>query len=131
LGCTLLILGGLAGGLIASAAEGAPDRVLRAGATAADVTPPLGERVIGGFEPFPSTAIHDNLYARCLVLDNGETQIAFVICDNLGIVQDVYDEARRRIAKETKLPPRNVLMAATHTHSGTRARSEDRLGRDR
>ena len=64
----------------ARAAEPSPDRVLRAGAAAADITPPLGERVIGGFEPFPSTAIHDNLYARCLVLDNGRAQIAFVIC---------------------------------------------------
>jgi neutral ceramidase len=121
LGCILLILGAPAGGLIAAGAE--PAGGLRAGAAAVDITPPLGERVIGGFEPFPSTKIHDNLYARCLVLDNGEAQIAFVICDNLGIIRDVYDEARERIAKETKLPPLNILMAATHTHSGTRSRS--------
>ena len=122
--CILLILGAPAGGLVASAADEASDRVLRAGAAAADITPPLGERVVGGFEPFPSTTIHDNLYARCLVLDNGEAQIAFVICDNLGIVRDIFDEARERIAKETNLPPLNILMAATHTHSGTRARSD-------
>jgi hypothetical protein len=118
LGCILLILSPPLGGLAASAADEAPDQVLRAGAAAADITPPLGERVIGGFEPFPSTAIHDNLYARCLVLDNGEAQIAFVICDNLGIIRDVFDEARQRIAKETELPPLKILMAATHTHSG-------------
>lgn len=47
-----------------------------------------------------------------------------MICDNLGIIQEIYDEAREKLSKETTLPPLNILMAATHTHSGTRARSE-------
>ncbi|QDU98727.1 neutral/alkaline non-lysosomal ceramidase N-terminal domain-containing protein [Lignipirellula cremea] len=98
-------------------------RVFRAGAAAADITPPLGEAVVGGFAPFPSVEVHDPLHARCLVLDNGETKIAWVICDNLGIIAEVFDDARQLIAKETDLPPENILMAATHTHSGTRAQS--------
>jgi hypothetical protein len=104
------------------AAEAMP--VLQAGAAVADITPPLGETVVGGFAPFPASAIHDKLYARCLVLDNGQTQVAFVICDNLGISRDVYDVARKRLAEETELPPENILMAATHTHSATRSGSE-------
>lgn len=96
--------------------------VLKAGAAKVDISPPLGESVVGGFRPFPATNIHDKLYAKCLVLDNGESRIAFIICDNLGITRDVYDEARERIAKETNFPAQNILMAATHTHSGTRAR---------
>lgn len=100
------------------------ERVLRAGAATADITPPLGEPVVGSFAPFPASAIHDRLHARCLVLDNGETQLAFVICDNLGIVKSVYDEARRLIEKETKFPAANILMAATHTHSATRSSTE-------
>ncbi len=123
--CRLLTLS-FAAMLITSApiagAKDASDRVLRAGAAVADITPPLGEMVVGGFAPFPATEIHDKLYAKCLVLDDGQTQIALVICDNLGIVREVYDEARELIAKESKLPIDNILMAATHTHSGTRAR---------
>jgi hypothetical protein len=99
-------------------------RVLRAGAAMADITPPLGESVVGGFAPFPATSIHDKLHAKCLVLDDGETQIALVICDNLGIVREVYDQARKMIGEETKLRPENILMAATHTHSGTRSSTE-------
>jgi hypothetical protein len=99
-----------------------PDHQLLAGAAMVDITPPLGETVVGGFAPFPATDVHDKLHARCLLLDNGETQIAFVICDNLGIIREVYDEARELIANETKLPVEHILMAATHTHSGTRAR---------
>lgn len=110
-------------GLLSQVAVAA-DRTFRAGAAMADITPPLGEMVVGGFAPFPATAIHDKLYAKCLVLDDGETQIAFVICDNLGIVREVYDNARKMIGEETKLSPDNILMAATHTHSGTRSSTE-------
>jgi hypothetical protein len=108
----------------ASAANQASKPVFRAGAAAADITPSLGETIIGGFVPFPATAVHDRLHARCLVLDNGQTQVALVICDNLGIARDVYDLARTRIAEVTELPPENILMAATHTHSATRSSSE-------
>ena len=104
--------------------QSAESKVLRAGAAMADITPPLGESVVGGFAPFPATAVHDKLHAKCLVLDDGETQIALVICDNLGIVRDVYDNARKMIGEETKLRPENILMAATHTHSATRSSSD-------
>lgn len=108
----------------ASAAEESANRALRAGAAKAEINPPLGESIVGGFAPFPATNIHDPLHARCLVLDNGQTQIAFVICDNLHVQRAVFDEARALIAKETKLPPENILMAATHTHSATPATSD-------
>lgn len=100
-------------------------KVFRAGAATSNITPPLGEKVIGGFAPFPSTNVHDELHARCLVLDNGETRLAFVICDNLGIGREVYDDARKLIGEETDLPPQNILMAATHTHSATPSSSEN------
>ncbi len=109
----------------ANAASDEPEkRLLRAGAAAVDISPPLGEMVVGGFVPFPAVKIHDPLYAKALVLENGQTQIAIVICDNLSIAREVYDASRELIAKETSLPPKNILMAATHTHSGTRARKE-------
>ncbi|MCA9068084.1 MAG: neutral/alkaline non-lysosomal ceramidase N-terminal domain-containing protein, partial [Planctomycetaceae bacterium] len=119
-----LALGLIVAGILgqAESAEKNAKQILKAGAAKVDISPPLGESVVGGFAPFPATNIHDKLYAKCLVLDNGETQIAFVICDNLGITREVYDEARERIAKETNFPVQNILMAATHTHSATRAR---------
>lgn len=105
------------------AAESSPNKVLKAGAATSNITPPLGEAIVGGFAPFPAENVHDELHVRCLVLDNGETKIAFVICDNLGITEDVYQAARDFIKVETDLPPENILMAATHTHSATRASS--------
>ena len=60
-------------------------QVLKAGAAISNITPPLGELIVGGWQPFPAKHIHDELFARCLVLDDGNTRLAFVICDNVGI----------------------------------------------
>src|SRR4051812_20622335 len=70
---------------------------LKAGAAASNITPPLGKDIVGGFSPSPSTNIHDELNARCLVLDDGKTRLALVVCDLLGIHRLVSDEARKII----------------------------------
>jgi hypothetical protein len=105
-----------------SAAEDS-QQMFQAGAAISDITPPLGETIVGSFAPFPASDIHDRLHARCLVLDDGATRIGIVICDNVGIAREVYDEARDLIGLETSVPPQNVLMAATHTHSATQSTS--------
>ena len=95
--------------------------VFQAGAAVSNITPPLGELIVGGWQPFPAKHIHDELFARCLVLDDGTTKLAFVICDNVGIPREVFELARRYLHDETGLPVDNVLMASTHTHSATTA----------
>ena len=113
----------LAPHLSVTSCQAEPDRVLMAGAAVAEITPPLGETIVGSFSPMPATNVHDPLHARCLVLDNGVNKIAWVICDNVGIAKSVYDEAREQIGKDTDIPPENILMAATHTHSACVATS--------
>ncbi|MHC4067822.1 MAG: hypothetical protein ACYSUI_25415, partial [Planctomycetota bacterium] len=56
--------------------KGKPARLFRAGAAASNVTPPLGLPIVGGWLPRPATHIHDELYAKCIVLDDGETRLA-------------------------------------------------------
>ena len=94
---------------------------LRAGAATSNITPDLGGDVVGGFVPFPATNVHDELHARCLVLDDGNTRLAFVVCDLLGLHRTVSVEARKRIADETGIPAENVLISGTHTHSAVNA----------
>ena len=60
-------------------------QALTAGAAKSNITPAIGEDIVGGFLPIPSTYIHDDLFAKCVVLDNDETRIALVVCDLLGI----------------------------------------------
>ncbi|NUQ61019.1 MAG: neutral/alkaline non-lysosomal ceramidase N-terminal domain-containing protein [Pirellulales bacterium] len=102
-------------------AEDAPKAPLSAGAATSSITPDIGGDVVGGFLPFPCTHVHDDLYARCLVLDDGKTRLALVVCDLLGIHRSVSVEAKKRIEAQTGIPAANVMISATHTHSATSA----------
>jgi hypothetical protein len=102
----------------------APKRLL-AGAATTNITPPLGELIVGNWTPAPATYVHDELHARCLVLDDGEKRVAVVVADNVGIPRRVLDEAKRQIQTHTGIPPGRVLIASTHTHSATTARGSD------
>jgi neutral ceramidase len=103
-----------------SAAD-APKAALMAGAATSNITPELGSEVVGGFSPYPSTHIHDELHARCLVLDDGKTKLALVVCDLLGLHRSLSLKARALIEAETGIPAANVLISATHTHSAASA----------
>lgn len=102
-------------------AQDAPKKGFRAGAATTVITPPLGDAIVGGFTPFPAEHIHDELHARCLVLDDGTRKVAFVVCDLLGVHRSLAVAAKEMIEKELSIPPGNVMISATHTHSATSA----------
>jgi neutral ceramidase len=102
-----------------------PKAPLLAGAATANITPELGSPIVGGFLPFPSTHIHDELHARCLVLDDGTTKLALIVCDLLGVHRSLSLEARKLIETETGIPSTHILISGTHTHSATNAHSTD------
>lgn len=111
--------------LTGAAPAASPDSTpLRAGAATSNITPNLGQAIVGGFQPFPATHAHDELHARCLVLDDGKTKLALVVCDLLGLHRSVSVEARRLIEEETGIPAGQVLISATHTHSAASALGE-------
>jgi neutral ceramidase len=97
---------------------------LRAGAATSNITPEIGGEIVGGFVPVPCTDIHDELHARCLVLDDGKALVAIVVCDLLGLHRSLCMEAKRLIEEATGIPPSHVLISATHTHSATNALGE-------
>lgn len=104
----------------ARAAAGAP-RVFRAGAATSNVTPPLGSTMSGSMTEKIATHIHDELHARCLVLDDGKTKLAIAVVDNCMIPREVFDAAKQRASKATGIPVSHMLMSATHTHTGPTA----------
>jgi neutral ceramidase len=95
----------------------APARTFRAGAATSNITPWLGVSISGGFQDVKARHVHDELHARCLVLDDGETRLAFAIVDVALLGRELIDEAKARIREHTGIPPTHVLIAATHTHS--------------
>jgi neutral ceramidase len=92
--------------------------VFRAGAAASNITPPLGMEIVGNFAPRPLAAqVHDELHARCLVLDDGTTKLVFVVADTISLARDVWDEAKQKIEAATGIPAANQMFSGTHTHS--------------
>jgi hypothetical protein len=117
----ILLLAGVL--TLAPAAQEPLVRKLRAGAATSNITPPLGELIVGNWTPVPATHVHDELYARCLVLDDGQAKVAIVVADNVGIPRRVLDEAKRQVQKHSGIPVDRILISSTHTHSATTARS--------
>ena len=111
-----------------NAAQSADKKPFRAGVATSNITPWLGDGLVGNFgTPPPAKHVHDELHARCFVLDDGNTRIAIVINDNIYISREVLDEAKRQISEATGLPPERMLMSGTHTHSSVSARWKNPL----
>jgi neutral ceramidase len=95
---------------------------LQAGAARVVITPPVGVPLAGYFaaEGRRETAqeIHDDLYARALVLDDGHERVALVTVDLIGLGSDVLAEVRALVAREAGIAPDRLMLACTHTHSG-------------
>lgn len=88
---------------------------LRAGAAVRVITPNPLLPVSGGVgTPQPTTEKWGDLYIRVLVLEKGDVRLALVGIDNLGWPSVLGDKARALI---DDIPPENVLIGATHTHS--------------
>jgi hypothetical protein len=92
-----------------------------AGAASVNITPYLGGGIVGGWKSPPADHVHDDLHARCLVLDDGNTRLAFIIADNIGLKWEVVSKARQLIEEKTGLSGKHVLIASTHTHSSLNA----------
>ncbi len=91
---------------------------LQAGVAVADITPPIGYRMCGYFNERLSTGVLNPLHAKALVLRQGDTRAAMVLCDIIGISADVSKRARRQVQQETGIPAENILLAGTHSHTG-------------
>lgn len=92
--------------------------VFRAGAATSNITLPLGARNGGVIaRGAPAKQIHDELHARALVLDDGSTRLAIVVCDLRMIDRGVVEQARAIACEATEIPPEHVLISATHTHA--------------
>jgi neutral ceramidase len=103
-------------GIGVSAARGGP---LRAGAARVDITPAADAALpmsgyAGRTQGF--RGIHDTVYVRAIVLDDGTTQAALVAWESLLVPDAVWAETSQRIASEAGIRPENLLLSAVHDH---------------
>ncbi len=91
---------------------------LQAGAGQVDITPPLGACLSGSLTPRYADDVSYPLYAKAIVLDDGDTQIAYVQNDLILLTRDQFDVAKARAAELTGIAAENIMMSCTHTHYG-------------
>jgi hypothetical protein len=94
---------------------------VQAGAGRRLITPPVGGPLLGIPErdlACGSRGVHDELYARALVLDNGLVRLALVSVDLFAVPHKLHEEIARNVSAVVDIPHDNVLVAATHTYSG-------------
>ena len=92
---------------------------LVAGAAAVEITPRRSMFLFG----YPhvarnSTGVHDPLWSTALYLADGRTEAMFIANDIIFVSKESSRRVRRRIEREMGVPAANVMITATHTHSG-------------
>jgi len=95
------------------------------GSAKVNITPPLSIPYLG-YVPRQArfSGIHDPLFARAIVLDNGDTRLAIISADSLGYGNEILGagrnftaEVRQKVNDRTGIEPHNVMLACTHAHA--------------
>ena len=91
---------------------------LMAGAASAVVTPPVGYHMgAWGLRQGRSTGVHDDLFAKALVLENDEVRLAIVAMDVAGITRTILEEIQATVLELTGIPASHLLVNSTHNHT--------------
>lgn len=102
--------------LLAGCGPVRPEAKLTIATFQADVTPPLGHPLVGGWNKLADT-IEAPLQLKGVVLDDGRTRVVIGALDWCVLGTKAYDAFRTRIAEGAGVPPRQVSIHCTHTHS--------------
>ncbi|HNT89256.1 MAG TPA: neutral/alkaline non-lysosomal ceramidase N-terminal domain-containing protein, partial [Candidatus Hydrogenedentes bacterium] len=92
---------------------------LRVGAASGTVNPSEGVFLGGYGYGRRCTGVHDNLYAKAVVFDDGKTPLALVVVDALSLQYATVQAIREAASKRTgdlAIPPERIIAQATHSH---------------
>lgn len=94
---------------------------LRVGAASAPITPPAGTFIAGDARNRVFEGVHDDLFAKAVVFDDGKNAVAIVTLDCIGLLYPDVQKIQAAAATRAELPrlrPEQIIVASTHTHSG-------------
>jgi neutral ceramidase len=97
---------------------------LRAATAKVDISPPDGTPVTGHVRE--TRGFRDRLHAAILLLDDGKTKAALVTTDLIASGVPTVEALREAVSGATGTPRENILVAASHNHSGPKW--EDQAG---
>jgi len=91
---------------------------MKAGFGKAIITPPIGFSLVGYFTDRRCKGIRNNLYSIASVFSNDKEIFAIVSCDLIWIDKKISEKVKEIVQKKFKIPISNILLHATHTHTG-------------
>lgn len=95
-----------------------------------NITPPLGIPLTGS-KGEGGNVILDELCAKSLVLNDGSNMIAIVSADLLYVpLEEITNPVRAVVKEKAGIAEENVLICATHTHSGPEVFRKTKLAPD-
>lgn len=107
-----------AAALLLACTSVAPAAGPAAGAARVDITPPPGTPMAGYYSLRGAEGTHDPLFAKALVLEVDGTRAALVTLDLISTTFGMVAESRQLIEEQTGIPGKNVMISATHSHTG-------------
>ncbi|MFA5089246.1 MAG: neutral/alkaline non-lysosomal ceramidase N-terminal domain-containing protein [Candidatus Omnitrophota bacterium] len=91
---------------------------MKIGFARTEITPPIGTYLSGQLLPVKAINIESPLYATAMCLDDGTAGVLLCSCDILMIPNQLNVQICSDVAKTTGLPKNNIVVCATHIHSG-------------
>ena len=88
----------------------------RASVVKVDITPETPKFLLG-YAARQSTGVHDRIFHRIVAMDDGDSKFLLVSTDLCLFSPTVYEDAAKRIEKETGIPAMRFWWTVTHTHS--------------
>lgn len=82
------------------------------------ITPEIGCQLYGYAPDVFSTTVEDDLTATAFYFKQGETEILMVSIEVCLINTELTNEILEKISQKTGVKKSNILISATHTHSG-------------
>jgi neutral ceramidase len=89
----------------------------RAAVVKLDITPSEPKWMVG-YAARQSTGVHDRLFHKILVLDDGRGEFVLVSTDLCVMAPSVYDETAAKLKSALGIEPERFWWTLTHTHSG-------------
>ena len=92
------------------------------------ITPPPGIPMAGYYSERGARGIHDDLFAKAIVIERGDTRAALVALDLIAAPRNLVEDARSEIGRICHVPGANVMISATHSHTGPVVDTKNRFG---
>lgn len=104
--------------VLLSASSSFQSEEFKLGATKTRMTPPVGSIIGDSYGIRVSEGVHDELYIKTLVFEQGGEKVAFITLDAISLPHLLVMKSRQLISQQTGIAANNIILNATHAHAG-------------